>query len=210
MTIVPVELWRHEMRRCGPVALGTPVAVASCAALVAVMAGGGMREFLAVRLPGALLPLVAGVCAVGVMAREVMPELQCTFATPYPVTVRRRLWLLVIAVGLGAGVLGLSAAAGAATGPDVAGQDTAGSGAVLSPVASAAAFSLLLIGLGGHAAAGRAQPGPAAALVMTAWLAKLLVLDRIPLPSAAVAAAFTVAGVWLLIRGSIRAGGEAV
>ena len=49
-----------------------------------------------------------------------------------------------------------------------------------------------------------------AALVMTAWLAKLLVLDRIPLPSAAVAAAFTVAGVWLLIRGSIRAGGEAV
>ncbi len=205
MAIVPVELWRHEMRRCGLAALGTPVTVVACTALVSGMAGGGMREFLAVWLPGALLPLVAGACAVGVMAREVMPELQCTFATPYPVTVRRRLWLLVIATGLGAGVLGLSAAAGAAPEPGVA-----GAGVVLSAVASAAAFSLLLIGLGVYAAAGRGRPGSAAALVMTAWLAKPLVLDRIPLPPAAVAAVFTVAGVWLLVRGSARAGGEAV
>lgn len=209
MTIVPVELWRHEMRRCGLVALGAPVAVVACAALVAAMAGGGMRGFLAVWLPGALLPLVAGVCAVGVMAREVMPELQSTFATPYPVTLRRRLWLLVIAVGLGVGVLGLSAAAGAAPEPGT-GQGVAGSGAVLSSVAAAGSFSLLLIGLGAYAAARKTQPGPASALVMTAWLAKLLVLDRIPLPAAAVVAAFTVAGVWLLVRGSVRAGGEAV
>jgi len=197
------------MRRCGLVALGTPVAVVACTALVSAMAGGGMREFLAVWLPGALLPLVAGVCAVGVMAREVMSELQSTFATPYPVTLRRRLWLLVIAVGLGVGVLGLSAAAGAA--PEAgAGQGVAGSGAVLSSVAAAGSFSLLLIGLGAYAAAGKTQPGPAAALVMTAWLAKLLVLDRIPVPPAVVAAGFAVAGVWLLVRGSVRAGGEAV
>ncbi|ETK34045.1 conserved protein with unknown function [Microbispora sp. ATCC PTA-5024] len=210
--MVSVELWRHEVRRCGLVALVTPLAVVASTTLLSALAGGGMHDFLAVWLPAALLPLVAGVCAVGVVSREVMPELQATFPTPYPVTVRRRLRLLILAVGAGVVVLAVSAATGAGHDP-VTGQGA--SGPVLSSLfsaASSAAFSLLLIGVGAYAAAGRTRNrgGPASALVMTAWLAKLLVLDRIPLPPAAVAVAFAAAGLWSMVRGSTRAGGEAV
>ncbi|MBX6384502.1 MAG: hypothetical protein IRZ07_16270 [Microbispora sp.] len=197
------ELWRHEARRCGPAALVTPPAVVVSAALLTTPAGGGARTFVAVWLPAALLPLVAGVFAAGVVSREVMRELQCTFATAYPVTVRRRLLLLVAAVGVAAVILAVTIAAHG--GPEAR-------TVALSTAVSAAASSLLLMGVGAYAAAGRSEGrgGPASAFAMTAWLAKLLVLDRIPLPPAAVAAVSAAAGLWLVARASTKAGGEAI
>lgn len=195
-----MALWRHEVRRCGKAVLAAPPVVVVLAALLSLMARGGLRDWLAGWFPGALLPMAAGIAAVSVVSREAMAELQLTLPTPYPVTVRRRLAVLAVVVAVaGLAVLAVLTQGSRPALPDVAGL-----------VAATAAFSLALIGVGTRVAAGTTATGggPAATAVVSVWLAKTLMMDRVPVPQTAVSVAFAAAGVWLLVRGSRKAGGE--
>lgn len=193
---IAVGVWRYEAYRCGRAVLAAPSAVVALAALAAAAAGGGMRSFLATWLPGELLPLTAGVAAVGIVSREVMTELHLALPARYSATVRRRLAVLGAAVLVAVVGLTLAERALAGTSPPEMAADAV----------RVAAFSLLLIGGGTYAAAPGNGGGPAAAVVMAGWLAKMLIWDRLPVPPPLTVGVFAAVGAWWLVRGSRRAG----
>lgn len=176
-------LWRHEIRRCGRAALAMPFAVAAVSVLLAVAAGPSLREFLLRWLPGAAIPLAAGLTATAIVGREQAIELQATVTVPYPVTLCRRLIVLALAVAAATAVT-LTAAALAVPGGHL-------------DVYSVLTVAVLLAGTGARAAVRRGS-GPASVLVVTVWVAVLALSGMLPVPPWVPAVIWTAAGLTLL------------
>jgi hypothetical protein len=94
-------LLRHELRALGPVLFGIPIFVAALFAVAAGMMAfkqaqhADIGNMLTAGLEGGL-PLALGIVFATVAAREPALEVQLTLATPYRVTVARRLTLLLL------------------------------------------------------------------------------------------------------------------
>lgn len=185
-------LWRYEVRRSGLVTLAAPSAVAMAAVLAALNCGSAVRGLVVDWLSGAVVPLVAGLAAAAIVGGEQAAELQATFPVPYPVTIRRRLLVLAVAVVI-ASAIGVPMAALAVPGH-------------LPATGAGLAFAVLLAGAGSLAAA-RHPPGLASVLVVTAWLAVVTVAG--PVLPWAVAAGCAAAGL-VLLRLALRIAGEEI
>ncbi len=108
--VTDVSLYRHEAKRCGPAAFALPALVVAAIALLCYFdtrghydpdsLGSGL-----IRLAVAGLALASGLAAASAVSRERMLEVQLTLPTSYPVTIRRRVLLVGLAVVLAAGVL---------------------------------------------------------------------------------------------------------
>lgn len=184
-------LWRHEIRRCGRAALAMPFAIAAVSVLLAATAGPSFQEFLLRWLPGAAIPLAAGLTATAIVGREQAAELQATVAVPYPVTLCRRLTVLAIAVAAAATVsLAASSLAGGRT-----------------DIYTALTVAVLLAGAGARAALRRGT-GPASVLVVTVWVAVLAMSGTLPVPPWVPAVVWTAAGLILLQKTVRLADGE--
>ncbi len=94
-------LLRHEVRALGPVLFGIPLFVAALFAIAAAMMAfkqahhSDIGNMLTAGLEGGL-PLAVGIVFATVAAREPALEVQLTLATPYRLTVARRLVLLLL------------------------------------------------------------------------------------------------------------------
>ncbi|MDT0301347.1 hypothetical protein [Streptomonospora wellingtoniae] len=81
-------LLRHEARRCGPGVGALPVAGVGAGAAVAAAPVAAHPVLLSVS--GAALAGLAALCAVAMLGRDRMLELQSTLPVPVPVLVARR------------------------------------------------------------------------------------------------------------------------
>ncbi|MFF3224759.1 hypothetical protein ACFYV7_18360 [Nocardia suismassiliense] len=155
-------IWLYEIRRCGREVLALPpmLAAALGVALVA-LDGGPAAQVAAVDT----VPLVAGLAAVAALGGERMIEVHLTVRTPYRLTVARRV-TLVLASACGAvlvlALLGWRAVQGSA-------------GVLLT---GNIVFAMALISLATYVIVEFRSTAGASVVVMTAWLAKLLVLDQ--------------------------------
>jgi hypothetical protein len=162
----PLTLWRYEARRAGWAALlGPPIAVAlGVSAALANLEPGDAKT--ARILLGALemaVPLAAGVACASLVGRDPAVELQLAVATPYRITLLRR---MAVTLGWAAAVAGLTAAVLIATGWWARWPANHG------PFAGQLTWAAPTAGLGAVGfAAGAVLRGPAAAgaLVTTLW-----------------------------------------
>jgi hypothetical protein len=163
----PLTLWRYEARRAGWAALLGPliaVGLGVSAALADSQAGDATTARF---LLGGLemgVPLAAGVGCASLVGRDPAVELQLAVATPYRVTLLRR---LAVTLGWAAVVAGVTAAVLIATGWWARWPDNHG------PVAGQLTWAAPVVGLGAVGfAAGAVFRGPAAAgaLVTTLWM----------------------------------------
>lgn len=156
------QLWRYEARHCGWVALGLPVLAGLAVAAVAAITGPAWHHLLA----GTAFPVLAGLAVADVAGREPAPELQSSVARPYWATMGRRLALAVAALTAGAVLATVSLAALGA--PDPAGV-----------FARAWCSAIFLGGVAAAAGAWLRSVSGASTVVLAAWLAQFLVLDRV-------------------------------
>jgi hypothetical protein len=152
-------IWRYEVRRCG----GSVLALPPLAALAIGIASAvfGANQVLRAAVIDAI-PLVAGLSCATAVGRERSIELQLSVPTPYPVTVGRRVALVL---GTTACAVLLSGLAMVADAPAVLGGNLA--------------FALALISIATCVAAGFGSTSGASAVVTTAWLTKLLLLNEV-------------------------------
>ncbi|WP_107654355.1 hypothetical protein [Nocardia suismassiliense] len=141
-------------------ALPPPLAAALGVALIA-LDGGPAAQVAAVDT----VPLAAGLAAAAALGGERMIEVQLTVRTPYRLTVVRRIALVLVSACGAVVVLGLL---GRRVVPDSAGVLLTGN----------IVFALALIGLATYAVVEFRSTAGASVVVITAWLAKLLVLDQ--------------------------------
>ncbi|WP_431034437.1 hypothetical protein ACQYWQ_12185 [Streptomyces sp. P6-2-1] len=176
--------WTHEARHCGRQAFVLPVLAALLAA-TAAFAHSGAGTLLARTLLVCALPVATALACASVTAREPMPELHLSLPTPYPRTVLRRLcWPASIAV-LGATALSLLPGAARFGGPVLLLPELAG-------------LTTLLCGLAVWATARAGSATPAAGLVLSAVLVKVLLLDQLAPRGLATALPEFLAGALLL------------
>lgn len=179
-----LALWRYELRRSGYAALALPPATAVAAGTAGANVAGLARPVLAAYA----VPLVAGLVAASVVARERLVELHLSLPTRFAVTLTRRLLLTTVATGAAVAAVAVAPGGGA---PD---------GAIMGLLA---AFSLAMIALGAVTAARWRAAGPASAVVVAGWLGKLLVIDQaLPLPGPQ--AVLLVTAALLLLGGTWR------
>jgi hypothetical protein len=173
----------HEIRRCGMPALAVVTGTAVALGVVLVMVPSSWAGWLV----ASAFPLAFGMAVAMVAGGEDALELHLTLPTPYPRTLRRRLAVLggVAAAALAA-LVGVLSAAGMVHDP----------AQVLSDAGSVA---VLLLGTAVYAAVGSGSPGAPSAVVLTAWLAKLLVLDGVLRGSGAATVVAVAAGLALLL-----------
>jgi hypothetical protein len=162
----PLTLWRYEARRAGWAALiGPPIAVALgvSAALANLEPGDASTARI---LLGALemgVPLAAGVGCASLVGRDPAVELQLAAATPYRVTLLRR---VAVTLGWAAVLAGVTAVVLIATGWWARWPDNHG------PVAGQLTWAAPILGLGAVGFAAGAvfrSPAAAGALVTTLW-----------------------------------------
>jgi hypothetical protein len=162
----PLTLWRYEARRAGWAALiGPPIAVAlGVSAALANPEPGDART--ARILLGALemgVPLAAGVGCASLVGRDPAVELQLAAATPYRVTLLRR---VAVTLGWAAVLAGVTAVVLIATGWWARWPDNHG------PFAGQLTWAAPILGLGAVGFAAGAvfrSPAAAGALVTTLW-----------------------------------------
>jgi len=162
----PLTLWGYEARRAGWAALlGPPIAIALgvAAALANPLPGDQTTARILLGALEMAVPLAAGVACASLVGRDPAVELQLTAATPYRVTLLRRLvvtlaWTALLAVLMAAGLI--------ATGWWA--RWPANHGAVLGQLTWLAP-TLALSGVGFATAAVFRSPAVAGALVTTVW-----------------------------------------
>lgn len=164
-----------EARRCGVAALLTPVAVAACILGASRLAasGDGTPEMVGVgmvRLVADVLPVTVGLTAATALTRETMTELHLSLPTSFVVTTLRRVALVFAAATLAAAI-----AIGGLAGNNQWWHPATGPTALLVPLGP----SVLLIGVACYSATVLRSGAAAAAVVVAAWLAQLLILDRL-------------------------------
>ncbi|MFG2445256.1 hypothetical protein ACGFQG_20520 [Nocardia fluminea] len=152
-------IWLYEIRRCGCGVLALPLvgAAALGLALTSLDAAPVIRSGAL-----AILPLLIGLSAAAALGREQLLELQLTVRTPYPLTVARR-----VALVLGSGVCAVLPF-------ELFGAPTSG-----ASLAGALASVLALISVATYISVGFGSAAGASALVTTVWLAKVLVLEQL-------------------------------
>lgn len=171
------DVWRYEARHAGRhLLVASPLLAA-----ILLIAGFGLpgAGFARAWLAEAAPPLLAGLAAAAIVAGERAVELHLSLPTPLRRTLGRRLALLGASTAAGALLLGAGLL------PDAR---------ALSRFAQLCGFGAMLVAAGAWAAAAlRSVPG-ASTVVLAAWLADLLVLDRILIgPAARTAAEFVLA-----------------
>ncbi|MDN5750312.1 MAG: hypothetical protein L0H64_17675 [Pseudonocardia sp.] len=173
----------HEMRRCGMPALAVLTGTAVALGVVLVVLPSSWAGWLV----ASALPLAFGMAAAMVAGGEDALELHLTLPTPYPRTLRRRLAVLVgVAAVVLAAVVGVLSASGRVHDP-------------VQVLVDAGSVAILLLGTAVYAAVGSGSPGAPSAVVLTAWLAKLLVLDGALRGSGTAAVVAAGAGLALLL-----------
>lgn len=178
----------HEVRRCGVPAVAVLAGTAAAVALVLVAVPSGWVGRQAI----AVFPLAVGMAAAMVVGGEAALELHLTLPTPYPHTLLRRLAALLGSAAIGlAGLVAVLAAAGRAGDPVRVLVDTSGLVALLT---GAAVWAAVVLG----------SAGASSSVVLTAWLAKLLVLDGVFRGSAVGAGVAVLGGVALLVAARAR------
>jgi hypothetical protein len=162
----PLTLWRYEARRAGWAALlGPPIAVALgvSAALANPQSGDATTARVLLGALEMVVPLAAGVGCASLVGRDPAVELQLAVATPYRVTLLRR---MAVTLGWAAVVAGVTAAVLIATGWWARWPANHG------PFAGQLTWVAPIVGMGtvGFAAgAVLRSPSAAAALVTTLW-----------------------------------------
>jgi hypothetical protein len=162
----PLTLWRYESRRAGWAALlGPPIAVAVgvAAALANPQPGDTTTARILLGTLEMAVPLAAGVACASLVGRDAAVELQLTAATPYCVTILRR---MAVTVGWTAVIAAATAATLIATGWWT--RWPAHHGAFVGQLTWVAP-TLGLSGVGLAAAAVFRSPAAAGALVTTLW-----------------------------------------
>ncbi|WP_280300574.1 hypothetical protein [Nocardia abscessus] len=153
-------IWLYEARRCGGSVLALPPLVAVAIGIAsAVFSANQVLRTAAIEA----IPLVAGLACATAVGRERSIELQLSVRVPYPVTVGRRVALIVGTTACAVVIGGLPA-----TGTDAP--------AVLG---GNLVFALALIGIATCVGAGFGSTSGASAVVTTVWLAKLLLLNEV-------------------------------
>jgi hypothetical protein len=162
----PLTLWRYEARRAGWAALiGPPIAVALGVSAALANAEPGDARTARILL-GALemgVPLAAGVGCASLVGRDPAVELQLAAATPYRVTLLRR---VAVTLGWAAVLAGVTAVVLIATGWWARWPDNHG------PFAGQLTWAAPILGLGAVGFAAGAvfrSPAAAGALVTTLW-----------------------------------------
>jgi hypothetical protein len=162
----PLTLWRYEARRAGWAALlGPPIGVALgvAAALANSQPGDSTTARILLGAVEMAVPLAAGVGCASLVGRDPAVELQLAAATPYRVTLLRR---MALTLGWAAAVAGVTAAVLIATGWWARWPNNHG------PFAGQLTWAAPVVGLGAVGfAAGAVFRSPAAsgALVTTLW-----------------------------------------
>nr|MDT0659173.1 hypothetical protein [Micromonospora sp. DSM 115978] len=170
----PLTLWRYELRRAGWAALlGPPIAVALGVAAALANPLPGQTSTARILL-GALemaIPLGAAVACASLVGRDPAAELQLAAATPYRVTLLRR---VVVTLGWTAAVAVLMATVLIVTGWWA--RWPANHGILLGQLTWVAP-TLGLSGLGFAAGAVFRSPATAGALVTTVWAIQQFAAD---------------------------------
>lgn len=153
-------IWLYEVRRCGRSALALPpLAAAAVGIASAVFGANHVLRSAAIEA----IPLVAGLACAAAVGRERSIEVQLSVPTPYPVTVGRRVALVLGTTACAVVLSGLPATVTDA--PAVLGGNLI--------------FALALIGIATWVGAGFGSTGGASVVVTTVWLAKLLLLNEV-------------------------------
>ncbi|MFC9437650.1 hypothetical protein [Nocardia sp. NPDC057030] len=143
--------------------LTLPPAVAAVLSIALVALGGGPAAQVAAV---DTVALAAGLTTAAALGGEQMIELQLTVRTPYPLTVARRVALVVASASCAVLLIDLLGS------PVV--RDSAGALLVGNMV-----FALALISIATYVIVEFRSTAGASAIVTTAWLTKLLVLDQV-------------------------------
>ncbi|MEV6256333.1 hypothetical protein AB0L97_24055 [Nocardia sp. NPDC051911] len=153
-------IWLYEARRCGGGVLALPLLVAALIALASAVFGADEVLWSAAF---EAIPLVAGLACATAVGRERSIEVQLSVPTPYPVTVGRRVALVLGTTACAVVLSGLSAMI--TDGPAV--------------LAGNLVFALALISIATWVGAGFGSTSGASAVVTTVWLVKLLLLSEV-------------------------------
>ncbi|MGW4383343.1 hypothetical protein [Kitasatospora sp. NPDC004531] len=168
------KIWMHEARRCGPAALGLPLAAALGVVALSVAVGGGDHADArstgigVVRVLVNVFPVAAGLAAATASARDRLIEVLLTLPTQYPAVVRRRVTVVTALVTLSAAaVITVLALSGQWINP------AKGPVALLVPLGPA----FFLIGAALFAQAVLRSTAAASTVVIAAWLFQVMLFD---------------------------------
>lgn len=170
-----VQAIGFEARRCGVMTLMTPVIVAALILGASRLAAGGegtpeMVGVGMVRLVADVLPVTVGLTASSALTRERMIELHLSLPTSFAVTTMRRVGLVLAAATVASVV-----AIGGLMLNHQWWHPATGATAILVPIGPA----VLLVGVACYAVTMLRSAAASAAVVVAAWLAQLLILDRL-------------------------------